>query len=75
MICKNCKEEMILTYRYIKKDPYESDEEKYECPCCEATVLFYENWESWEGLEEDDEYDDGYLDEVGMQVSDLVERR
>lgn len=73
MICKNCKEEMILTYKYIKKDPYESDEEKYECPCCEATVFLFQNAEEWEGLE--DEYDDGYLDEVEMQVSDLVERR
>lgn len=60
MICKNCKEEMILTYRYRAKEFYESDEEKYECPCCGATVLFYENRESWEGVEE--EYDDSYLD-------------
>lgn len=75
MKCKNCGEEMELTYRYIAKEFLESDEEEYTCPHCGATVLFYENWESWEGVEEDEEYNDGYFEEVGMQVSDLVERR
>ena len=74
MRCKNCGNDMVLTYKYIAKEFYESDEEKYECPCCGATVIFYENWESWEGVEED-EYNDGYFEEVGMQVSDFVERR
>lgn len=75
MICKNCKEEMVLTYRYRAKEYYESDEEEYKCPCCEATVLLFEDCERWEGLEEEDGYDDGYLDEVGMRISDLIERR
>ena len=44
MRCKNCGNDMVLTYKYIAKEFYESDEEKYECPCCGATVLLYENW-------------------------------